>query len=149
MKALVLPATANINLVNAVPISNPATVTMSASVKAATANMPPASATATLMRCVPAIKFAMQPVPAVVNVPAAMFRVPAVLAETLPAAAAAVAVVAGTKAMIAQASVTYFQVIVNYRACLKIGFQAGSFFSKEQIKMISFEDEQQSGFKNF
>lgn len=45
MKALVLPATANINLANAVPTLNPAAATMSASAKAAAANTLPANAT--------------------------------------------------------------------------------------------------------
>lgn len=103
---------------------------MSASAKAAAANMPPASATATLIRYAPAIKFAMKSVPAVVDVPAAMFRVPAVQAEIFPAAAVAAAGAAATTT--AWAFVTYGQAIVNYRACLKPDFQAGSFFPKNR-----------------
>ena len=122
-----LPAPANINLANAVPTLNPAAVTMSASAKAAAANMPPASATATLIRYAPAIRSVTTP--AAANVPAAMFRVPAVPAETLPAAVAAAGAAATTTAW---ASATYGQAIVNYRACLKPDFQAGSFFPKNR-----------------
>lgn len=87
-----------------------------------------ASATATLIRYAPAIMSVTTP--AAANVPAAMFRVPAVQAEIFPAAAVAAAGAAATTT--AWAFVTYGQAIVNYRACLKPDFQAGSFFPKNR-----------------
>lgn len=84
--------------------------------------------TATLIRYAPAIRSVTTP--AAANVPAAMFRVPAVQAEIFPAAAVAAAGAAATTT--AWAFVTYGQAIVNYRACLKPDFQAGSFFPKNR-----------------